>query len=224
MKNVTIEGTSEEKVLSKEERLTLLKSSAATVNALVGQLEIAIKSHVQSTEQLEAKIHETAVAALRHAHDHGDVMPCDRIVKSLSVHPTTRTLMAELISWFRANSPIWWDSKGNPHQAKDGEPNFKPYDEEAAEKEAFFQRPAAVRARKAADEAHAQALKPYTFQNFLARVGGLRKTYENAKKEDAEGRVRGIARGDDKKIRGLIKAVETAVATVEPTEEAEKAA
>lgn len=220
---VTVEG-SPEKALTAEERKSLLKSSAATVMAMVEALGIAIKSHVQSTEQLEIKIAETAFAALKHAHDHGDVMPMDRIVKDLNIHPTTRTLMQEVISWVRANSPIWWDAKGLPHQAKEGEPNYKPYNEEGAEKESFFRRPAAVRAREAANAAHENALKPYTLKSFIGRLHGLRKAYDSAKEPNAQGDIRGIARGEDKKIREFLKTVETAAVQFEAPKPEEQAA
>lgn len=188
------------------------KKSSANVLMLQAKAISAIKNTIQTMGLERPLIHAGAMATLAHAEKYGDVTLADRYVKGIrdlgGEHANTIALY--LVAWFRVRSPIRWDAKEQVRQAKEGEPGYKGYDVAGAEKEAFFQTPAAIEADKAAALTRKRvAGDPLTFDNIVARARGLRKTYEAAlTKKDDDGNVKGINKGDKAKIVAFLAALD----------------
>lgn len=215
----TVEG--EGVKLTAAERKAAHESSSNACMKHVEKALVGIKSLLQSVVMAEQDVSKVAIECLKHAHDHGDVMPCDRLVKGLREfnHPVATRLSQEVISWFVANSPVRWDSKGKPRQLKEGEPGYKPYNEENAEETPFYATPSAVRARQAADAAHSRELKPADTKMLRARVYGIGKWLQ--KMIDGEDE-RGIKQGEKSKMLRTVKAIEGAMVEVLGDDEEDK--
>lgn len=187
-------------------------TSAKNCTTLTGKAVDAVRVTMQSAALEKPIVHAAAMATLAHAEKYGDVTLADRLVKSIrdlgGEHANTTALY--LVAWFRMRSPIRWDAKEAVRQAKEGEPGFKAYDTAAAEKEAFFQTPAAIEADKAAALTRKRvAGDPLTYDNIVARARGIRKTYEAAlTKKDDDGNVKGINKGDKAKIVAFLAALD----------------
>lgn len=188
-------------------------TASKTVMLGVEKFLTGVKATMQSVLLLEKQASEQAVICLQHANDYGDVMPADRLVKGLAEHPhpLTKAMGMELVAWFRANSPIRWDSKAKPRQAKETEEGYKPYNEESAKETPFFETAQAKRSRTAADAARKKALEPATFKDFLNRAKGLTRWFETLNEADKNGDVRGIKNGEAAKIKRGIKAINEAL-------------
>ena len=224
MKTETSKATLEEvtsqpvKELSKEERASLRESSSKGILSVIEKTLTGIKSLLQSVQMAEQEIAKAAMLALKHAHDHGDVMPMHRLVIGLREfnHPVSTRLSQEVISWVVANSPIRWDAKGKVSQLREGEPGYKPYNEEQAEETPFYGTATALRARQAADQAHARELKPADASMFRARVYGIGKWLDNILEGKDE---RGVKEGQKTRLLRARKAIEAAVVDVLGEEE-----
>ena len=191
------------------------KAATKALMALIAQAVTAVRTTVQSITAMEPIVATAAIAALKHAEKTGDAMPMDRLVKDIQAvaHPMTKAMLLELVSWTKANSPIFWDAKQAIHLKKPGQDGYKPFDITSAETKAFFQTDQAVKARKAGADAHAQNMKPFAFKDFFGRVMGLQKTYEAALVADKDGNIRGVVKDDMKKIEALIASVKKAAVT-----------
>lgn len=218
-KEVTVEGAA----LSTEDKKALRAESSKGILVLVEKTLTGVKSLLQSVQLAEGEISKTALECLKHAHDHGDVMPMHQLVMGLRGfnHPVSTRLSQEVISWVVANSPVRWDSKGKPSQLKEGEPGYKPYTEDKAEETPFFETPVALRARKAADTAHERTLKPFDAQMMRNLVFGIGKRIDNILDGTDE---RGIKEGQKTKLLKARKAVEAAVIDALGEAKEEKAA
>lgn len=185
---------------------TANSNSNSGVLKLVEKCILSAKTAMQAINELEKTVSDTAIACLKHAHDHGDVMPAHRLVIGLRElnHPATTRLSDETVAWFRSNSPIRWNAKGEPRQLKEGEEGYKPYDEESATETPFYETPVAKRARQAMADSHKRTLEPVTFQDVLNRMKGIMKFVENAQKPDKNGDVRSIKKGEGTKIKKLL--------------------
>lgn len=188
-------------------------AATKTVMAGVEKFLVGYRATMQSVQLVEKQAGEQAVVCLKHAHDYGDVMPADRLVKGImeNPHPLSKAMHLELVSWFRANSPIRWDAKQKPRQAKEGEEGFKPYNEESAQETPFYETAQAKRSRVAADAAKKKSLEPATFKDFLNRAKGLTRWFETLNEADKNGDVRGIKSGEAAKIKRGIKAINEAL-------------
>lgn len=173
----------------------------------VSRLLLSAKTFMQSMAEFEKDIQSALVKTLEHCEIHGDAMPADRLVKGLRElnHPAMTKFSDECVAWFRINSPIRWNAKGDVRVLKEGEEGYKPFDVHHGEEEAFNETPQAKRARQAADAAHKRTLQPVTAQDVLNRIKGVVKFVENAQNPDRNGDVRGIAAKEGKKIKALIK-------------------
>lgn len=177
-------------------------SKAASLKLCADTLAKAItglKSAFQGLSRLEPVLNSACIAALNHANAYRDARPAHAIIKNvMEIGKTTdhvntaRQYRAEIVAWFRANSPIYWDKDGNVHVHKDGETGFKPFTPEAAAKEAFYDRPAAKEARTAAAKASERTLNPVDAGMLRARIYGLKTFIESAEKPNADGKVRGV--------------------------------
>lgn len=190
-----------------------IEKSREQVMVLVGNALAGVAAHSQSARQLEEAIHKAAVACVTHAREHGDVMPMDRLVKGIpSDDHSVAMFRFELVAWCRANSPIRWNAKGEPRQAKEGEADYKPYNDKLDEAKAFFQTEQAVASREAAREAARRTLTPATFQTALNRAFGLRKWFNGLEvPSEKDGQVRGVVEADKTKITRLVDIVEKAI-------------
>lgn len=190
---------------------TQSKASGAVL-ALVTKTLLAVKTAVQSVQELEKTIADCEIVCLRHAQEHGDAMPADRLVKGIReiVHPMTTQLAGEVVAWFNQYSPIRWDAKGNVSLVKEGQPGYKPFNPEEGEATPFMERPQAKRAREAAASAHARELTELTINDIAKRLFGIRKTIQAATMEDRNGQVRGIKTGDKTKMLKAVEAAEQA--------------
>ena len=191
------------------------KANTKALMVLIAQAVTAVRATVQSITAMEPIVATAGLAALKHAKDHGDAMPLDRLVKDIEAvpHPMTKAMMLELVAWVKANSPVYWDAKKAVHLRKPDQEGYKPFDIAAAEAKAFFQTDQAVKARKAGQDAHAQGMKPFTFKDFFGRVMGLEKTFQSALVKDKDGNIRGVVKEDQAKIELLIAAVKKAAVT-----------
>jgi len=180
--------------------------------AAVDRVLKAAKTMLQSANEFEKELHIAAVKCLEHCEEHGDAMPMDRLVKGLQAcaHPITTRFMLEVVAWAKGSSPIYWDAQGNVHVRKKGEEGYKDFDVQTAEEVPFNETAMAKRARELADKTHKNNLKEVDVSQFQNRVKGLRHFLEGATKPDKNGQVRGIKKGDKKKLFDLMDAIETA--------------
>ncbi len=202
------------------------KASAAAVMELIAKAITGVKSFVQQVEKLEPLMADAALACLNHAREHGDCTLADRLVKEIPVHPATKALKAELVDWFRQNSPIRWNAQSEV--SMDKERGWKEDDLDKANDKAFYETTRAVNARDASQRAHANALTPITVETVLNRIRGIRKFVISATEKNKDGVVRGIGtklgevnRTEKKKIMEVLNKMEEAV--LPKDEEAEAA-
>lgn len=125
-----------------------------------------------SGDKLNKLIHETGMAALKHAHAHGDAQYCQQLV--MACPASMRRSM--LIAWFGKYSPVVvkdsqdWTAKIHKQDSK----LFVPWNIEAADNEPFY-----VLAEKNPE-------KVYDFKALVAMVERLGKAIE---KKVADGKV-----------------------------------
>lgn len=194
-----------------------LKRCAETLTKAV----TALKSTFQAFSKLEPVLADASLAALEHAQQFRDARPANRLVQSvMEIGKATnranqaKMLRAEMVSWFVANSPIYWDTDGNVHVRKEGEKGYKGFNREEAAKTSFYERPQAKAAREQAERAQANALAVITPTVALNRLKGMLTWFERAAAEvDATtNKPRVIVKAD--KIKSAIKA---AIAAAEDT-------
>lgn len=143
---------------------------------------------------LAALIHSTAVQTILHAQKHGDATLADELVKTLR-DTMPGYVWQGLVLWYRKNSPIAWDEKGNVYVLKADEKGYKPYNPEQAEAN-----PAA-----AAKEVTARTdtkIEPFSIALIKKRIAGMVTQLEKAQADGGRGVV-----GDPATIKLFINSV-----------------
>jgi len=186
----------------------VFKACMTIVNAAL----TAHKVTVQSVRELEVRLNEAALSAVKYCQTTGDTRPAMRLVKGMmeNPHPLTKGLLPEIVAYIKANSPIRFDTKGEPTLLKEGQAGYTPFKIEEAETKAFYERPEAQKARAIGAAAAAKALGTLTVKDILAKGNGLSKMVTDAEKPNAEGKVRGIDEKSKATILNMVTAAEKA--------------
>ncbi len=155
-------------------------TSYGEVMVIINKAVTGAKALMQSVEKLEPLLHDACLACLKHYEAHGDARPADQLIKKLPDHRFLQSIRYEMVFWFRSNSPIRWDAKGNLKVLKEGDPDYAPLNVEHAEIEPFFEMEKVQEARENEAKTKERTLQPVTFDNFKKRVYGLRTWFKSA--------------------------------------------
>lgn len=123
----------------------------------------------KATHTTGAKIHELAVECIKHAQEHGNCSPADKLVKGL--HKSSRPVA--LKAWFETYSPIRWNGDEKVGLLKEAAPKYTPFNPIAAEADPYW-------------EAKETVAKPLTLAALKAMIQQMEKKVEKAAKGDLE--------------------------------------
>ena len=206
-------ATNTETVASEAVTVKAVTPTLKLLNTMIDTVLLGAKTLIQSSDQWQKQLHDAVYGCVLHAHDHGDCMPALRLLEGLPNHEVIRGFRGEIMSYIRSVSPISFyigkDGANRVRLLKDGEPGYRAFDLEEAQKP-FYERETVKKAREAAFQAASKTLQPLTLKDIRSRIFGVRRTFESAFEKDKNGNIRGVAEGEQAAIKRVLASVEDA--------------